>query len=285
LRGAIPPGNWLEGHLKYREKAEKYHAICVSDTRYSCCVSASCPNRSFLPNSALHWLQPSDSRYYSWFRRANLLRPLTFFMQQRAEDRKQRREEERRLSALPQIVVRQLPKILEKEIQVSLPNGAIARTRGVFVACSLGNDGERRTTHIVPHVVTTELSQYALPLDVIWAGESKEFHVRWNGTLDEFNGDNDRFATALVRDKNLRMENPTLEGKGFLLPFLLFFTVEDSEKLYISTQVQTALTSMPRKFLMELHVTATGIPRKLLTTYEVDANGWHKITIRTHPVE
>jgi hypothetical protein len=207
-------------------------------------------------------------------------------MGQRAEERRERREEERRLSALPRIVIRESGfryPWQRKEIQVSLPEGHLASKRGLFYVVAISNDGERRTEHIQP-TVGSEMSQFAIPLDFIWEGE-ETLHVRWNGTLDEFDMDDDRFATALVRDRNIRIENPALDGKSFPFAFLLFFTLEDSPKIYLPSRYKTVLATMPCKFNMELHVTATGVPRKHLMTCAVEATDWKTVYVTQYPVE
>jgi hypothetical protein len=204
-------------------------------------------------------------------------------MGQRAEERR----EQRRLATLPRLAIRETdkPSWEDRVIEVLLPDGTIASKDALFYIVTIGNDGGRRTDHIAP-IISSDFSDYTIPLDFIWFG-SDAFRVKWNGRLEDFRQDRDCFANALVRDENTRTENPALEGDSFPISFVLLFTVKGSRKIYLPTRYYTTMPTMPCKLNFELYVTASGVSTTRLATYEVETSGtgWRSISVTETPEE
>ena len=175
----------------------------------------------------------------------------------------------------------QEPEIIRmREIRVQLGPNDQRKEQAWFYVVSLGVPlGAEDATEVQPcfkYPTTNDL----YPLAVIPTTGKPWIHVTWPPppTAPDFDKEEEGFAKALLRDKDVRIEKMNLGAGHALQPFIFLFTVRGRNVLYVAAHNLIAF-NMPTKFQTALHLQAEGRPRVLAKVFEVNARSWDSVSV------
>jgi len=252
-----------EGLLKYRTRHTQPHATALLD-----CYPRRSPVHSNLSGIANIQLGEFVSLLPC---RVHFRRGLHFFIE--------RWEQETRK---PRLVVGPVPRLpYEKvtQIRVRLSPERSVTEDACFFFLLVKNVGEKTAEDVVPLLAVPQLWTSLVKLVIVQPTGDPWMQVDWSGTTDEFEHQPDRFARAVIYDKNTLRDPVSLYGEGLACGFALFFTVKGSPGLYFPSEVHHGIL-MPCKFQAILYFQAKDLPLfRKVAAYEVEASDWRSIKV------
>jgi hypothetical protein len=181
----------------------------------------------------------------------------------------------------PRLVVEpmtQLPYENVTQIRVRLPEH-VATEDARFFFLQVKNIGEKTAEDVIPLLAVPPLWSSLTKLAIVPPTGDPWMSVEWKGTTDEFDRYPERYARAVIYDKNTLREPVSLYGGGLACGFALFFTVKDCPGVYFPSETSHAIR-FPCKFQAVLYFQAKDLPLfPKVAAYEIEASDWNSIEV------
>lgn len=208
---------------------------------------------------------------HSYWRGRYIGRAIPFFIE--------RYEQETRKARLVVTPIPLLPyeRITQIRVQVSPERSVTEDARFFFL--QVKNTGEKTAEDVVPLLAVPQVWSSLTRLVIVRPTGDPFMSVEWSRTTDEFEHRPDRFAIAVIYDKNTLREPISLYGDGLACGFALFFTVKGSPGVYFPAEVPHGL-AMPCHFRATLYFQAKDLPLfRNVAAYEVEASDWNSVKV------
>ncbi len=136
------------------------------------------------------------------------------------------------------------------------------------------NGGVNTAEKVVPIVMIPNLLALGVGLVFVSRPPLQQTAIKGPWSVKDFKGDN--VASAII--DHVAIKRVDLYGGGIGQRFALFFTLSDSDRLYLPCIDKTSLR-LPAKFYLTLSFQAKDMPLYHAGVYEVDAKTWNNIKI------
>lgn len=249
----------FSGSVKYANTDTAYHETNSNPSsdcrRYWCrAVHPGLPNIPHIQSGESFGILP-------W--RVYLHRGLHFFIERWENERDKAKFEVTSLEAPPN----------PAELFFHLIDGQVKRT-AYFFEVSVCNVGVRTAEKVVPIVLIPDKLASGVGLFFLSRPPQQQTTIRANWFEKDFTVDN--IASAMI--DIVAIKQLDLYGGGVGQQFALFFTLNDSDKIYFPCQTKMSLR-LPQKFALLLSFQGKDMPIHHSKIYEVDAKAWDDVSI------
>jgi hypothetical protein len=165
------------------------------------------------------------------------------------------------------------------KITVKVGSKSTEKQDGHFYCVNVANRGRQTAEHVVPLVGIPEIWRSDTLLSLLWIDPPLDPYVviSWPPE-DQFEHDVYRFANALVR-RNLKQEPVSLYGGGLSRSFVLFFTIKDTDAVFVPTPNRQTRVKFPCDFIIKLRFQAKDLPLCRAREYRVQAESWESVKV------